>query len=168
MNKRNGKLKEKEEARKMKKRGKNKVVLCFIQVSCFWGFFLLCQDKVGTVQLQNHFPCILLEVTSDELQLFRPSWEFVQARPSSYVDSIVALLALMWTWPSHSILYFSLAFALIVIAKANWLWQPCLFTTKFDDCSKNIVFLFASGGNRDKAEFSARKKSNIQTQSRWH
>lgn len=45
---------------------------CFIQVSGFGGC-LLSQDKVGTVQLQNHFPYILLEVASDELQLLDPA-----------------------------------------------------------------------------------------------
>lgn len=75
-----------------------------------------------------------------------------------YVDSMAALLAFMWSWPSHLILCFSLAFALVVITKANWFLQPCLFIAKSEDCSRITVFLFAFGGDGDKAEFSTRKK----------
>lgn len=44
---------------------------CFIQVS--WFCFFISQDKEGNVQLQNNFPCILLEVASDEHQLLDPA-----------------------------------------------------------------------------------------------
>lgn len=65
MNKGNEKLNKKEEERKN----------CFPVLFrfLFVGVFLFAQDKVGTVQLQNHFPCILLEVASDELQLLDPA-----------------------------------------------------------------------------------------------
>lgn len=73
---------------------------------------------------------------------FRPSWGFVQARPSSYVSSVFALLALMWSWPSHLILCFSLAFALVVRTEANWSLQLYLFIAKPEGCSIIIIFLF--------------------------
>lgn len=74
------------------------------------------------------------------------------------MDSMAALLAFMWSWPSHLILCFSLAFPLVVITKANWFLQLYLFIAKSEDCSKITVFLFTFGGDRDKAEFSTRKK----------
>lgn len=73
---------------------------------------------------------------------FRPSWGFVQARSSDYVSSMFALLALMWSWPSHLILCFSLAFALVVITKANWFLQLCSFIAKSEDCSIIIICRF--------------------------